>query len=112
MFNVNAPPVACRPSALTLEECRRSQALRGELAAATKETIALPDGYAFQLHPDPAIFVKAAEWVSLERRCCPFLAFELSWPMGDETPPRLSVTGPDGTKAFLAAEMPKLSGAE
>ena len=98
-------PIACRPQALTTSERKRSLSLRAELAAATKKTSPLADGFAFEYAPDAALFQKVAEWISLERRCCPFLAFDLQWAQGDAASPRLSITGPDGTKDFLAAEM-------
>ena len=105
-------PIVCRPGALTVEQRQRSQTLRRELATATQEVTALPDGYAFQYPPDAALFQRVAEWISLERRCCPFLSFELTWARGDETPSRLSVTGPRGTKAFLSAQLPELPHAD
>lgn len=101
-------PIACRPGALTKEQRERSRQLRESLATATETTIELAAGYSFQLRPDDELFRKAAEWMTLERRCCPFLTFDLRWPPGDTVPPVLSVTGPEGTKSFLAAEMPEL----
>lgn len=101
-------PIVCCPSALTDEERVRSRVLRAELAAATAETAAVQNGYAFQFSPDTAVFQKAAEWVSLERRCCPFLTFELVWSAGSTSRPCLKVTGPEGTSAFMAEEMPQL----
>lgn len=101
-------PIACRPQALSKEERAQSQTLRTELASATMETKALPNGYAFRYCADAALFEKAAQWISLERRCCPFLSFELMWQEGDDAAPQLSITGPAGTKAFMAEEMPEL----
>lgn len=37
----------------------------------------LPDGRAFRLPAGDYWHHKLAEWVSLERRCCPFLSFSL-----------------------------------
>lgn len=102
-------PIACRLDALSAEERVRSKALRTELVAATTETTELPGGYSFQYRADAALFQKAAEWITLERRCCPFLSFELRWSEGENVAPLLSVIGPKGTKEFLAAEMPKLA---
>jgi hypothetical protein len=45
----------------------------------------------------------AAGWIVLEHRCCPFLKFTLE--LTDESEVWLSVTGPDGVKAFLAGAM-------
>ena len=101
-------PIFCRPTVLTPDERELSKALRSELASATREVIELADGYAFLYPPRAALFQKAAEWISLERRCCPFLTFELAWGSGDDTPSRLSVTGPIGAKEFMAAEIPAL----
>jgi hypothetical protein len=101
-------PIACRPNALSKEERIRSQALRTELASATTARKELADGYRFVYRADASLFQKAAEWISLERRCCPFLYFELRWSQGDSAAPELSLGGPDGTKDFLVAEMPEL----
>jgi hypothetical protein len=43
------------------------------------ETRGLPDGYAVRFPSDPTLFVKVAEWITLERLCCSFLAFGLDW---------------------------------
>jgi hypothetical protein len=104
----NEMPIACRPAALTADERERSRILRNDIAAATSKSVELPNGYSFQLRGDPHVFRSAAEWITLERRCCPFLAFEIAWPQGDATAPWLSLTSPAGTKSFLAAEMPEL----
>lgn len=100
-------PIACVPNALTREERARSQELRRELAGATEETRPLASGYSFRYRNDPALFRKAAEWIALERRCCPFLTFELRWGRGAAAP-WLHITGPAGTREFLSAEMPEL----
>jgi hypothetical protein len=107
-----AAPIACRPAALTADERERSARLRADVAAGVSRTIELSDGYSFQLRGDPKVFQSAAEWITLERRCCPFLTFDLGWKPGDETMPSLTLTGPEGTKGFLAAEMPELPHAQ
>lgn len=99
-------PVACCPSALTKQQREQSRALRSALATGILERTELPNGYAFELRPDDELFRTAAEWVTLERRCCPFLTFDLHWDANGL--PLLSLTGPESTKAFLAAEMPEL----
>ena len=63
----------------------------------------LPDGLALSFRGDAAAFVQLAEWISLERRCCPFLAFALEWKQDDSVSVRL--TGEPGVKEFIAAEM-------
>lgn len=105
----DAIPVACVPQALSREERDRARDLRRELAAATVETRSLPSGYSYRYRADADadVFRKAAEWVTLERRCCPFLTFTLRWGQG-QAAPWLDLTGPAGTREFLRAEMPEL----
>jgi hypothetical protein len=45
----------------------------------------------------------AAEWIVLEHRCCPFLNFKLE--LTNDSDVWLSLTGPDGVKAFLREAM-------
>jgi hypothetical protein len=66
----------------------------------------LPNGYSFRFPADA--FDELAQFVSKERRCCPFLAFDLAVPPGDG-PVSLQLTGPEGTREFLAAELPAVS---
>lgn len=102
--------VACRPFALSPAERTRSQELRARVTAAVQEVRPREGGYAYRLGADPEVFRATAEWVTLERRCCPFLSFELHW----EPEPAeawLHLYGPEGTRAFLAEELPELPGA-
>ena len=69
-------------------------------AASVRE---LPDGIALTFAAGEAVFRDLAEWASLERRCCPFLAFTLDWKDDDEVTVRL--TGGPGVKEAIAAEM-------
>ena len=101
-------PVACIPHALTEAQREQSRVLRSELEAATTRTEDLPDGYSFTFRADAEIFHKAAQWIALERVCCPFFAFELTWKQGPDAAPRLVVTGPRGTKEFMSAQVPAL----
>jgi hypothetical protein len=97
------PPLACRPNALDRTQRQRQQAL---LATVRKTVVAkhdLPDGLALDFPGDAATFVLLAEWISLERRCSPFLAFALEWKEDDKVSVRL--TGQPGVKEALAAEM-------
>ena len=50
----------------------------------------LRDGYSFDLGPDAETFVSAAEWITLERRCCPFLVSKSR----TETRPRTTTGSP------------------
>lgn len=100
--------IVCVPGALSAEERRRSALLREHLAETRLSTTETSDGYVFAQRPDPAVFLNAAEWVSLERRCCPFFSFELRWAAGEGTI-QLRVSGPEGVKDFLRQELPVLA---
>ena len=66
-------------------------------------TVELPNGFELQMPSTSEAFVETAEWVGLERRCCPFVEFSLEWRLDDSVWVRL--TGPPGAKEVLAAEM-------
>jgi hypothetical protein len=93
--------LVCRLDALTRAERARSAALRDELRAAMVERAELPDGWAYRLD-DRASLPEVAEWIVLERRCCPFFRFRLDVE-GDRGPVWVRLTG-DGVKEFLAAQ--------
>lgn len=64
----------------------------------------LSNGYAVRFAYDAGLALELAEFMTLERRCCPFLtlAVELEASGG---PMRLKLTGEDGVKPFLVAEL-------
>lgn len=95
-------PVAC--SLGTAEMRERRQAVLAPLAAAVEEVKGLEDGLALRFAAGGAILAGLAELIELERRCCPFLRFVLAVEPGGG-PLWLSLTGPPGTRAFLASEL-------
>lgn len=97
------PPIACRANALDKRERKRQQELLNAVRSASKEIQELPQGFALRFPADPALFLQLAEWVSLERRCCPFLEFSLEWKQDDSVWVRL--TGQPEAKEVVAAEM-------
>ena len=66
----------------------------------------LADGYAFRFEADAV--VDLARFVMNERRCCPFLSFEISV-ASDGGPVWLRMTGPDGARELLAQELPAIT---
>ena len=96
---MNTVERTCRIDVLDDDARHRWQALREAMRTARTDVRELPDGYAVGFGADPALFVQVAEWITLERRCCPFLDFGLDW-FGAETV-RLRLTGGPGVKAFL-----------
>jgi hypothetical protein len=106
---VNESPIACDMRAI--EPTRRAQhvATGKQLFSSVLEIEELPDGYAFSLAGEADTLVEAAEFVSLERLCCPFLGFALEVePEGG--PVRLRLTGREGVKAFIREEVGGLLG--
>jgi hypothetical protein len=91
--------LACRVDAFTPEQRERYQHVRAALKGALAETKELPDGYEFRYAGAGETFRLAAEFVTLERRCCPFFDFALEWT--SEGQPALRITGGEGVKAFV-----------
>jgi len=94
---------ACRLDVFDGNERRRYRELRTTMKAAVEETRELPDGYAVRLTSDAGLFRQVAEWITLERRCCPFLALALDWSASDAI--WLRVTGGPGVRELLAARL-------
>ena len=63
-----------------------------------------PEGYAFQFPGDEPVLDMLVRVIKQERKCCPFLTFELKVEK-DDRPIWLHISGPDGTAAFLKAEL-------
>jgi hypothetical protein len=93
-------PVACtlNPAELT----RRRDTLLPGIVARAQGVESLSDGARWRFAPSSELFVAVAAMIDAERRCCPFLRFELVVEPGGG-PVWLEVTGPPGTAAFLAA---------
>lgn len=97
-------PVVCRLDAFGPRDRERHAALAREVRSRAEGAEPLPRGFAFRFPDDPGFSRRLVEWVALERRCCPFLEFELV--LGDEGEPViLRLTGGPGVKEFLAAEL-------
>ncbi|HSD72042.1 MAG TPA: hypothetical protein VLE54_04590 [Thermoanaerobaculia bacterium] len=98
-------PLACRLDALDSAERERHAQLFRELAASVADVEELPDGLAIRFPSKPYVFLRLAEWMELERACCPFLEFGLIFENRVPTM-RLELRGPEGVKDFLRAELP------
>ena len=64
----------------------------------------MPDGYAFRFPPTADLLQKAATFIARERKCCPFYDFTLRVER-EGGPLWLHLTGREGVKAFIQAEM-------
>lgn len=96
-------PLACDLTVLEPKLRAEHMALAGYLLhEAMAERIELEDGYAFRFPAE--LFDKLAAFVANERRCCPFLRFELIVEP-DGGPLTLRITGRLGAKEVLRAEL-------
>jgi hypothetical protein len=97
------PVLACVPSAIPTGERQAHFALARELFhERALERMTLPNGYAVRFSSDALEAV--ARFVANERKCCPFMSFEVT--LGPESAPLwLRMTGPEGTKDVLDAEL-------
>jgi len=95
----NGMPLVCGVNALTARERGRRETLVEDLMpeAQIEETT---DGYQFTWTTDPQAYNKVVEFVGLERRCCPFLDFEMRV-SGPNSPVVLVLHGDDDTKEFV-----------
>jgi len=97
-------PIVCNMEGFDRKQRERHRLLTAQLHTAVQETRELADGYSFRLSSDEATIQSTAEWITLERRCCPFIAFGIE--VGRENGPLLlNLTGREGVKPFLKIEL-------
>jgi hypothetical protein len=102
----DAVTIACDMTAFSPEERAHYNVLRDRLMDAVTKTVETPSG--FVLSVSAAVTGRdVAEWLSLERRCCPFL--DLALHLDHAGPTRIELSGDPGTKDVLRAELPGLA---
>lgn len=99
----NELPIACNLNALNNAEQGRRAELSARLQKSVRAILPIPSGYTFRLPSDDQTLLEVAEFISFERRCCPFLSFQISLNESDEAI-TVQLTGRHGVKEFLAAE--------
>jgi hypothetical protein len=94
----------CDLTTLQAIERQRRCELANAVGRATRKRIELPNGYALELDAHKITIAAVTEWMALEKRCCPFLNFQV---LTDSLSEALTVelTGADGVKEFLRAEL-------
>ena len=93
----------CNLKALSTKERARHALLTLEIERARVETIELANGFAFRFQDSAVSLADLAEWVSAERKCCPFFDFEIEL-QGNNGPLWLKLRGKDGVKTFMQSE--------
>jgi|GEM_PF-164184 hypothetical protein len=94
----------CNRKALTPEQTKHKEELGKALRDQRRSVRELPDGFTFELPFNAANFQAAAEWVSMERACCPFFEFDLRLE-SDQGTFWLSLKGKEGVKQFIRADL-------
>lgn len=99
-------PIACDLTVFSISERIKHVALAKSLLGKARQVVEHEDGFTFVFERSPLLEVKIADWVSKEKRCCPFFSFEIS---GENTPLSLSlrISGPKGAKEILRAGLEK-----
>ena len=92
--------MACNMLALSPEQLERYETVRRGLEKEIQQVKELPNGYAFRYPSETDVYLRVAEFVTLERLCCPFLTFTVSLGQG-RGPLWMRITGREGVKAFL-----------
>jgi len=96
-------PFACDMTAIPVEERSAHLSLMQRLMTEAVEDVSeLPDGLAFRFPADE--FEAVTEFVMHERLCCPFLRLTLDV-APDRGPLWLRLTGAEGVKDFIRAEL-------
>jgi hypothetical protein len=94
----------CNIKALTPAEWARHKELSDKMRKAKSETIETAKGYEFQYSPKDVSFTELAEWAVAESKCCPFFDFHIDLER-EGTLVCLRLTGSEGVKAFIRAEL-------
>ena len=100
-------PLACNLKAISAAERPRYNDLVKRLRVAVQDRNELTDGYAYKLHTKKITLPEVAEWITMERLCCPFLTFQLDVKGSGDS--QLTLRGPAGAKAILREEFPENS---
>jgi hypothetical protein len=92
-------PITCSLTDAELQERRRD--VLEKVRKAVSKTRELEDGYSYQPPASEEWLAELAQLVNLERQCCPFLRLRITVEPNNG-PFWLELTGPPGTKEFLA----------
>lgn len=95
-------PIACNINALDTNQRERRETIAEQMHTTVLQVQELPDGYRFQ-YPGTSL-VTVAEFVSLEKLCCPFFAFQLTVEPNNG-PLWFQITGREGVKEFIQDEL-------
>jgi hypothetical protein len=92
--------LACNIGAIGEADLPSYKILCTRLQNAITDRRELSDGYALRFDGELFSLMDAAQWVSLERLCCPFLMFQLQT-IGSDHDYWLTLQGPSEAKAIV-----------
>jgi hypothetical protein len=95
-------PIACVLGALTPDEQQRERELLELARSSVTGSEATATGYRLHFADGEALLASLGELVALERRCCPFLAFELR-SEAEHGAVTLHIGGREGVREFVGA---------
>jgi hypothetical protein len=96
---------ACNLEAIDPSARPRYNELLNRIRSAMQARTEVASGYVFQMDSKVVTLPEAAEWITMERLCCPFLTLQLST-TGVQPHWLLTLTGPEGVKPLLDAGFP------
>lgn len=94
--------LACNLKAIHTADRPRYTDLMKRLRASVRTQTEIVDGYRYALDTTMMTLPEVAEWIAMERLCCPFLAFQLDVKSNGDS--QLTLRGPEGVKAILVEE--------
>ena len=94
---------ACNMNGIAPEERVRYGQLVKSLRSSILGRSELSDGFTFEMNVKQMSTDHLAEWIELERKCCPFFGFEIRW-AAESGPVRLHLSRPEGVKEFILDE--------
>ena len=98
---------ACNLKIFQPEERKRWRESLDQVMSSVLVARELSNGHALQIDSSRASVVRVAEWVDLERKCCPFFDFQVDL-HGEDGTVWLSLTGRGGVKQFIAMDFTSL----
>jgi hypothetical protein len=91
-------------NAFSVDERVHHRTLTEQVHRAVAEKRELDDGFAFRISSSRFPPPRIVEWIALEQRCCPFLAFKLQFD-ANHGPVWLHLSGGPGVKKIIGHEL-------
>jgi hypothetical protein len=102
-------PIVCHLSGP--EQQRRRLQIASDIYKDLQQVDELPDGYSFRYPDGEEVAARLLEFITFERKCCPFMTFELVFEP-DQDHIQLRLRGPEGTREFIKDEMKMLESSD